>query len=169
MGVPIFWIALPTAGRLGIMARPRGNDWLDDDLRALGAAGVDVLVSLLTLAEEWELQLDDEARLCDQHGIVFVSFPIPDRTTPPLDAATSTVIRRLTSALNSGQTVVAHCRMGIGRSSLVAASVLTLCGIAPAVAFAAIERARGCPVPDTPEQRAWVDAFASADRVRAAD
>jgi hypothetical protein len=41
--------------RLGIMPRPRGNDWLSDDLRILRQAGVDVIVSTLTgpEAEEW--------------------------------------------------------------------------------------------------------------------
>ena len=47
--------------------------------------------------------------------------------------------------------------MGIGRSCLVAASLLKLWGLSTEEAWARVERARGRPVPDTPEQRAFVD------------
>jgi len=50
--------------------------------------------------------------------------------------------------------------MGVGRAALVAASVLVILGMPVATAWAQIEQARGCPVPDTPEQRAWVEQFA---------
>jgi hypothetical protein len=43
----LFWIEAPWPGRLAIAARPRGAEWPDDEMRALRAAGVDVLVSLL--------------------------------------------------------------------------------------------------------------------------
>jgi protein-tyrosine phosphatase len=61
-----------------------------------------------------------------------------------------------------GQAIVLHCRMGIGRSSLIAASVLTTLGIAPSEAFALITTARGRSIPDTDEQRQWVDLFVAA-------
>ena len=37
--------------RLAIAPRPRGYDWLVDDIRLLKRAGVDLLVSALTHAE----------------------------------------------------------------------------------------------------------------------
>jgi hypothetical protein len=37
----------------------------------------------------------------------------------------------------------------------MAACVLMLDGVPADEAFRKIERERGCPVPDTPEQRAW--------------
>ena len=43
----VHWIEAPSHGRLGIMARPRGGDWLEDDLRRLVWSGVNVIVSLL--------------------------------------------------------------------------------------------------------------------------
>jgi hypothetical protein len=39
-------------GALWTMPRPRGGDWLDDDLRELVQLGVDILVSLLQPSEE---------------------------------------------------------------------------------------------------------------------
>jgi hypothetical protein len=50
--------------------------------------------------------------------------------------------------------------MGIGRASLIAASVLVALGASVDKAFAAIASARRFPVPDTWEQREWVEAFA---------
>ena len=44
--------------RLAIIPRPRGQDWLADDIGALRNAGVDIVVSALTPAEteEWGLR-----------------------------------------------------------------------------------------------------------------
>ena len=50
----LYWIDREGV-RLGIMPRPRGNDWLSDDLRLLRQAGVDVIVSALTALEAEEL------------------------------------------------------------------------------------------------------------------
>jgi hypothetical protein len=77
----IYWINVPPA-HLGIMARPRGNDWLDADLQLLKQSGVDVIVSALTAAEIEELGLVGEAVACAQNGRVIVSFPIEDRSQP---------------------------------------------------------------------------------------
>jgi protein-tyrosine phosphatase len=47
--------------------------------------------------------------------------------------------------------------MGIGRSSLLAAGCLVAQGMPPGEAWAAISDARGLTVPDTPEQRRWLE------------
>lgn len=49
-----YWIKAEGV-RLGIMARPRGDDWLADDIGILKRAGVDVIVSALTSTEAEEL------------------------------------------------------------------------------------------------------------------
>ena len=55
-----------------------------------------------------------------------------------------------------GGVIVIHCHGGIGRSSLLAAAVLTLLGSAPVRALETIAAVRGRPVPDTEAQRAWL-------------
>jgi len=75
----LYWINREGV-RLGIMPRPRGNDWLPDDLRMLRQAGVDVIVSALTAPEAEELGLVAEAQECAQNGLLFISFPIEDRS-----------------------------------------------------------------------------------------
>jgi hypothetical protein len=72
------------------------------------------------------------------------------------------LVKSLEKALRDGKNVTVHCRQGIGRSSLAAASVLVSAGERPYDAWRKIENSRGCPVPDTPEQEQWVVKFASA-------
>ncbi len=156
----IYWIDDNYPGRLGIMARPRGGDWLDDEMRALHHAGVDLLVSLLTTTEQFALDLLHEADACAASQIAFRSLPILDRQVPPLNAETIAFMRDLACQREQGQHLVLHCRMGIGRSALVAASMLVILGMPALATWAQIEQARGCPVPDTSEQRAWIEQFA---------
>jgi hypothetical protein len=75
----VHWIEAPPPGRLAIVPRPRAGDWLGDEIAGWRAAGIDLVVSLLEPEEAAELGLQDEAGLCRQNTIEFVSFPIPDR------------------------------------------------------------------------------------------
>jgi protein-tyrosine phosphatase len=79
---------------------------------------------------------------------------------PSLDYECVEFIREVSARLQNGAKVAIHCRMGIGRASLLAASILALNGIDVEAAFSAIAQARGCPVPDTLEQKQWVEKFA---------
>ncbi|HET9222221.1 MAG TPA: hypothetical protein VFO07_06945, partial [Roseiflexaceae bacterium] len=95
-------------------------------------------------------------------GLAFQSFPIPDYSVPWLDADTVAVIDQLAADVQVGQAIALHCRMGIGRSSLIAASILATVGMTTSEAFALISTARGRPVPDTDEQRQWVERLVAA-------
>jgi len=147
--------------RLGIMARPRGNDWLLNDLQALKQLGVDVIVSALTAEEAEELGLSEEAEACAESGLLFAPFPIEDRSLPGHPAQFDILVNQLLAHVRNGKSVVIHCRAGIGRSSLIAACVLIKMGASAERAFQVIEHARGCPVPDTPEQREWVEKYSA--------
>src|SRR5262249_33315807 len=99
MRAEIYWIAGVPHGRRAVMPRPRGGDWLADEVRSLQVAGVDVLLSLLTNEEAGELDLAEEAACCAGAGIQFVSFPIPDRGVPSSPAETLAVVQRLAKLL----------------------------------------------------------------------
>jgi hypothetical protein len=47
----IYWIKGPWKGKLAIVARPRGNEWLEDEIKGLVDHRIDVIVSLLTNEE----------------------------------------------------------------------------------------------------------------------
>jgi protein-tyrosine phosphatase len=151
----LFQIPTPTPGHLSTMARPRGEDWLDDEMAGLGEAGVDILVSLQSDVERRELGLLDEGPAAERAGIEFHQFPIADFGVPERSALRP-LVETLVEALNAGRHVAIHCRGGIGRSSLVAAAVLVRLGAAPDDAWATISAARGVPVPETEEQRAFL-------------
>jgi protein-tyrosine phosphatase len=161
MRADAYWVPGPWPGRLAIVPRPRGGDWLADEIRSWKAAGINVVTSLLTPAEVAELELQEEEIRSRVEGLEFVSFPIPDYGVPSSQRDLTEVVHRLEIALKAGKNVAVHCRQGIGRSSVLAASLLVSAGIDPDEAFRRIEKARGRPVPDTPEQREWVARLAS--------
>lgn len=160
MRTDIYWIANINSGKIGIMARPRGGDWLDDEISSLCSSNVNIIVSLLETEEISELELTDFATKCRRSNIEFISFPIKDRDVPILNWHTTKFIKQLFGKLSEGKNIVIHCRQGIGRSSIIAAATMILQGLAPDEVLAKIVEARGCNVPDTPEQRQWVMNFA---------
>ena len=166
MRAEIFWVEGPWPGRLGIVPRPRGGDWLADEIRSWRDAGLDVVASFLTSEEMAELGLQEEAAQSVAQGLEFLSFPIPDYSVPRSNEDLARLVAQLEGALESGKNVAVHCRQGIGRSSVVAASVLVTAGESADEAFRRIETARRRPVPDTAEQREWVERFAAATRLR---
>jgi hypothetical protein len=158
----VYWVNLPMNGRLVIMARPRAEDWLDDEISGWRAEGIEIVVSLLEREEVSELGLQREADLCQEQGMEFVSFPIPDRGVPESLHDTIALVREIATKIGKGRAVAVHCRAGIGRSSLIAACALVYSGSAPETAFEMIGEARGVGVPDTEGQREWVRAFRDA-------
>jgi protein-tyrosine phosphatase len=160
MRTELYWIEGPWPGKLAISLRPRGGDWLEDEVRSWQQSGLEVIVSLLTDDETVGLDLAQEAELCQVHGLQFLAFPIVDRGVPSSRWATLEFVRKLDDALAKGKNVAIHCRQGIGRSALIAACLLALSGTKPETAFQRVSAARGCPVPETLEQRKWIMEFA---------
>jgi predicted protein tyrosine phosphatase len=156
MRTNIYWLDDSQSGRIGIMPRPRGGDWLEDEIRALRESRVDVIVSLLEKHEINELDLQDEPLYCDANSIIYLSMPIVDRGVPESGRETLDFARRLKSFLEGGKNLVIHCRYGRGRSTVIAATVLALRGAPIETAFEMIAKARGFSVPDTDHQRVWV-------------
>ncbi len=146
----------PWRGQMAIVPRPRGGDWLEDDVRVWKDDGFDLVVSLLTTGEMKDLGLADEADSIRTQGLQFDQLQIPDLGVPPSMASALEFLEKLRSELAAGKNVAVHCRQGIGRSGLVAASLLSLSGIDPETAFQQVSAARGLPVPETPEQKNWV-------------
>lgn len=152
MRAELYWISDAPCGRLAIMPRPRAGDWLADELASWKAAGVDIVVSLLDDNEIAELALQQERTLSESIGLVFVSYPIVDRSVPSSIDDFLSLTDQLYAQLSNNRGIGVHCRMGIGRSSLVAACLLVKSGFSTAQAFASISRDRGIDVPDTNEQ-----------------
>jgi protein-tyrosine phosphatase len=151
----------PWPGKLVVLPRPRGGDWLEDEIASWRSAGVGTVVSLLEKSEENELDLAAEAQLVQRQGMQFLSFPIPDYSVPRSRADTADFIGRLSDILSRGSDVIIHCRGGLGRAPLMAASLLATVGVPPDVAFQRISDVRHGKVPETAEQRQWVVDFSA--------
>lgn len=160
MKTELYWIPGSWPGRIAIMPRPRGGDWLEDEIRAWRDASVGVVVSLLEEEEVTDLELSAEGELAGASGIEFVSFPIVDRSVPASRDSVSELVANLATRLNAGQNVAIHCRQGIGRAALVAIAVLVRLGVSADEAIERVSATRGRPVPETPEQREWLLDFA---------
>lgn len=152
----IYWIRNDDPSKLAIVARPRGNEWLETDLDRLKIGGIEGIVSLLTTPEAEILGLVDESAVAARLGISFFSFPIPDRRVPENTDAFSEFVAGIAAEVKSGRAIGIHCWGSIGRSTVAAASLLVHLGWNADAALDEIEVARGCPVPDTREQRAWI-------------
>jgi len=142
------------AGRLSTMAQPY-PDRLYEQFCALRSNGVDVMVSLQPAAERQAAGLEGEPAAAvraglEFHEVPFVDFGVPDR------AVAAPVIELLCDRIRAGRHVVLHCAGGIGRSSVLAGAILVQLGVPAAGVWRIISDARGCEVPETDEQRAWL-------------
>jgi protein-tyrosine phosphatase len=158
----VHWIEGPWPGKLAVGPRPRGGDWLKDDVAKWKRAGINSVLSLLTPEEERDLDLRGEALEVRALGLDFTSFPIPDRQIPTSEAKFSEVLESAARDLSVGKNMLVHCRQGIGRSGLAAACLLVKNGLSPGAAVDTISAARGLAVPETTEQRDWIDHYAAA-------
>jgi protein-tyrosine phosphatase len=147
--------------RLGTIPHPQGKDWLADDISYLRRAGVDVVVSALTPAETEGWGLLDERRCCQDNGLTFLSFPIENRSVPASLSEFDALLDSVTEYLRKGKAVVVHCWGGVGRSSVIVACALIRNGLSVDDAFHLIKESRGRQVPDTPEQKQWVERYSS--------
>ncbi len=157
----LHWVNGPWPGRLALAARPRGGDWLEDELAAWREAGVNAVVSLLMPDEERDLGLSEEKEEALAKGLEFVSLPIEDRGVPDGEDGVRATVGRVNSLLSEGKNVAVHCRQGIGRTGLLASCLLISQGFSPGDAEAALSAARGVPVPETEEQRRWINGYAA--------
>ena len=154
----IHWINDKKIGekKIGTMARPRGNDWLDDEIKSLKTREIDCLVSLLEKSEEWELGLQDEEEICKKREIEFINFPIKDVNIPKNENEFISLAKELANEINKNKKIVIHCRMGIGRTSILAAATMINLGYEAKDIFEIIGEYRKLKVPDTDEQRNWI-------------
>lgn len=159
MGAEIYWVRCDTPGRLAIMPRPRGGEWLEDDLQSLRSEGVDVVVSLLQPEEVAELDLIREEALCRAVGMEYLSHPVRDHDVPSAPDPADLLVRELGQRLRRRRNVAIHCRAGIGRSATLAACALAQCGLPLHEALLRLAEARGFAVPETPEQLQYVEDF----------
>lgn len=159
----IFWIAQPPGAsassvppRLAIVLRPRGGQFLRSELIKFKEAGIRTLVSLMEPKEAVAFGLAEEPDIAEELGLMFLPYPLRDHSVPSDYVSFRGFVRDLADRLRAGRAVGIHCQGSIGRATVTAACALIHLGWKPAAALAAIQEARGCPVPDMQEQEDWI-------------
>ncbi len=94
-------------GELAGMARPGSTAALDDELAALAACGVGLLVSLTVEPTS--------PGAASAHGVEVLHLPVEDFTAPTQDQL-QTFVARTHEALDAGAAVGVHCAAGKGRT-----------------------------------------------------
>ena len=155
----IYPILLNFPGKLAIISRPRGNEILEESIEFLKSIEVNLVVSALTKEEEFELGLNKEKEVCEKYRIDFLQFRIEDRGVPANVSLFQSFCKDLALKIQEGKSIGIHCRAGIGRSSLIAASVMIHLGFTSSNALSIISESRNLKVPDTIEQEKWVGEY----------
>jgi protein-tyrosine phosphatase len=159
MACTIYTIEVSGKAKLGVMARPRGGDWLDDDISSVAEQGFDVVVSLLEDEEAADLELGGEESVCEKRGLKFIRIPIRDRDVPILDGSSVEAISSLSDIWQQGMAIVLHCRMAYGRAPMIAACLMIAQGRGTEETLKVISAARGVTVPETENQRMWIHQY----------
>lgn len=141
---------------VAVVLCPRGGRDLLKEMLYLRRCGVDTVVSLLSHEQVEMLELEQEGLRARRAGMQFLHHPIPDHELPPDPKAFRKFVEDLAQRARKGEKIGIHCWGSIGRATVTAACTLIHLGWPPAHALAAVELARGCPVPDTDEQERWI-------------
>ena len=158
-------------GKLGITFAPGkkapgvAGNWerdLDADLdRLVREYKAHVLVSLLRPTEYALLGIEDLADRAMAHHLDFHAYPITDAGVPSSVAWAAKLVQEILERVRSGDTVVVHCRGGLGRAGLVAACCLTAVGYDAERAMAMVREVRSPSAIETRGQEQFIAEFAA--------
>ncbi len=143
------------SGSLAIAPHPSSGSSLHFDIEYWAKSGIDTVVSLLTDAEEQELDLSNERAVVAEHGMNFRSFAVPDMRVPQDLSGFCELAAEIAHLIGEKRRIMVHCWAGIGRSGLLASTVLVLMGHDPETVFDLVTKVRGESVPDTQAQVDW--------------
>lgn len=149
-------------GRLSLTLCPgradQGRD-LQDDLATVAAAGVRHIVCLCTEGELASVGVRDYAARAADHGLTLHHFALFDQGAPP-PAEVGPLLGRIEGLLAGGQHVLVHCMGGLGRTGVVAASLLVRQGRSAEAALREVRRARSPRAVETEAQERFVRVLA---------
>lgn len=149
-------VSIPNvSGRIGLTFCPGkhteglyGGTWERDltlDIESIKAWGGHTLVSLMETQEFDLLGVPDFLRrLPKEKGLNWLHLPIQDMQIPDeqFEATWATIGPQLHHQLNNGESIVIHCRGGLGRTGLLAARMLVEAGVTPVQAVATVRQVR---------------------------
>ena len=154
--VSLYWIDGPGPGRIGVMPRPEPVE----EIAEMRQEGVTTVVSLLESHEIRLYELEREPELCATHGIDFLLYPIRDHGVPRELSTAVALVKNLSARYGRGESIIVHCLGGVGRSPTIAGATLIDRGVRLPDVIRRMTESRGYPVPEMPEQYAWMERYA---------
>ena len=143
-------------GTITMMPKPVGGTQLASYVEFLKSKNIDVLVSLLQFDEMNNFLLVNEGFKCETVGIEFINFQIKDHDVPQFFVPFNHLVEKLSSDLQQGKNIAIHCYAGIGRTGMLAASLLIKTGMQIDEALIGLSKVRGLRVPETIQQITWL-------------
>lgn len=151
----IDYVPVPNAtGKIGLTFCPGkrceglyGGTWdrdLAKDLAVIEGQAGKVLITLMEQHEFAILGVPEFPNALKGSTVEWLHLPILDMNVPDdkFEHQWSMVSPRLHARLAEGDTIVIHCRGGLGRTGLIAARMLVEAGLSPVDAVAAVRSAR---------------------------
>ena len=134
------------AGRLFLGSMPGRYEVFEEAWRAIVEHGVTRVICLVP-PDELQDKSPRYARALREKQVPWVheSFPVEDFEAPADREAFWTLARETAARLGAGETVLAHCAAGIGRTGTFAVCVLLALGLTAATARAAVRSAGAGP------------------------
>jgi ADP-ribosyl-[dinitrogen reductase] hydrolase len=162
-------IDLPSGGRIGMTFCPGKTDpdarfgaWhrdLETDLTAIRDWGASLLVTLMENHELDLLEVPDLGERTRAHELDWKQLPIVDVSIPSAGFEAqwpehgTDMLRRIAG----GESIVLHCRGGLGRTGLVAARLLVELGYAPGAAIELVRDKRPGTIETKAQERYVLD------------
>ena len=163
----IAFVETPGKGKIGMTFCPGKQDpyamtgvWerdLQSDLAAIANWGATALVTLMEQHELERLKVSGLGEMAVAQGLDWYHLPIRDVSVPSatFELEWNAAGRKLRTRLLGGESVVVHCRGGLGRTGLVTARLLVELGQSPVSALQQVRASRPGAV-ETREQEAYV-------------
>ena len=139
-------------GRLGLTVAPgrwrpgldHASDTLvrDDLLHLRDFHGAKVLLTLLEAFEMRKIAIPELLPTARKLRLRSLWFPFPDVSVPSDMDATAALVEEIVGHMRRGETVIVHCRGGLGRRGTIAACVLVARGRSPKEAIRLVRSAR---------------------------
>jgi len=138
---------------------------LDADMKAIKAFGAVALVTLMPDDELNSLHVSP-TRIRDAAsglGIEWHQLPIPDQGVPgpSFEGVWVDAGKRLRELLKDGNSIVIHCKGGLGRTGTMAARLLIEFGVQPEIAVQSVRKARPGTIENRLQERYILDRVVS--------
>jgi hypothetical protein len=153
-------LLLPAGGRIGLCRLPGRGGNLVRDVCVIREWSPAIVVSMTGTAEMTELGAGDLPTLLGGAGITWRHFPVVDFGVPEVEILPqwAELSSTLHARLDVGESVLLHCRGGLGRSGMIALRLLVERGEVADAALARLRMVRPGAV-ETEAQGEWAAAL----------